>query len=239
MPVRVAVFGSSRSTTPDSFKKSAFELGNWLALKGYVCVNGGGGQGVMGAANEGTRARGGRIIGIIHQQFCVDNDEDRQIPDMIVARGSDLNERKQLLMDNSDCFVVLPGGTGTFDELWDIVSHRSLGMKNLKHKPILVVNLDGFYDGFILQLRRAFDDKLLYNQVADYMTVFKTVAEAQSWIESHEKELLSTAVVRDADSRVTSRPSSNGGQPTPLVAVAVASFLVGAVATMLVLRLRR
>ena len=138
--LRVCVFGSSSPKTPKKYRDEAYILGQLLAERGHVCVNGGGGQGVMGATNDGCRAGGGQIVGIIHEKFCVDNDEDRKISNMIRAGGDNLDERKQLLMDHSDCFLVLPGGTGTFDELWDVVSHRSLGMKGLKGKPVVLVN---------------------------------------------------------------------------------------------------
>lgn len=141
--LRVCVFGSSSPKTPQLYKDEAFRLGQLLAERGHVCVNGGGGQGVMGSTNDGCRAAGGAIMGIIHEMFCVDNDEDRKIPNMIKAAGPDLNERKQLLMDHSDCFIVMPGGTGTFDEVWDVVSHRSLGMKGLQGKPLVLVNMRG------------------------------------------------------------------------------------------------
>jgi len=229
-PVRVAVFGSSRSTTPDAYKKVAFKLGLWLAEQQHVCVNGGGGQGVMGAANEGVRSGKGKIVGVIHEKFQVDNDEDRKIADMIVARGPDLNERKQLLMDHSDLFVVFPGGTGTFDELWDMVSHRSLGMKNLEHKPIVLFNLDGFYDGSITQLRRAFADQILYNPIESYFIVASTLEQVQAVIQEHAVKMSSAAPVpgRDADSRVTTRdPTSAARQESGVVSLLVA-FAAGA-----------
>ena len=250
--MRVAVFGSSRPTTPELYKSAAFELGLWLAQKGHVCVNGGGGQGVMGAANRGVRSGNGTIVGVIHEMFQVDNDEDKQIPNMIVARGPDLNERKQMLMDNSDYFVVMPGGTGTFDELWDMVSHRSLGMKGLANKPIVLVNLDGFFDGSIEQLRRAYRDQILYNPIETYFTIATTLAEVQRCVEEHAAKLKAAAASggsaaggqsRDADSRLTTRPSSGtsgaGAVDSRLAAVAVGAFLAGALLTATVLQRKR
>jgi len=82
----------------------------------------------MGALNKGARANGGEIIGIIHKQFCVDSDEDKLITNMIKVDGNNLNDRKDLLLDNSDCIIILPGGCGTFDEFWDCISSKSLGI---------------------------------------------------------------------------------------------------------------
>ena len=225
------MFGSSRNTTPRPYLEEAYNLGARLANAGMTCVNGGGGQGVMGAANDGVRSANGKIIGVIHEMFCVDNDEDGKIVNMIMARGDDLNERKQLLMDNADCFVIMPGGTGTFDELWDIVSHRSLGMKGLKGKEIIVVNLDGFYDGSITQLKRAFNDKILYNPIESYFTVVANGDEAFEIIlaqrASFEKSNSSRASSQ-VDSRISSRASNSVASSPASSALLVGSFCFAA-----------
>jgi uncharacterized protein (TIGR00730 family) len=231
--MRVAVFGSSRNTTPKPYLDEAFKLGARLAKEGMVCTNGGGGQGVMGAANDGVRSANGKIIGVIHEMFCVDNDEDRKIANMIKATGNDLNERKQLLMDNADCFVIMPGGTGTFDELWDIVSHRSLGMKGLKGKEIIIVNLDGFYDGSIMQLKRAFNDKILYNPIESYFTVVANGDEAFEIIQRQrallEKSNSRSSSSSQVDSRITSRASNSivGSSAPSAVLVGSLCFAAG------------
>ena len=149
MTISVCVFASSRESNP-RFTKAALELGNLLAEKGLLCVNGAGQFGCMGALNKACHANGGKIRGIIHKKFVVDFGESALIKDLIVSDGDDLVERKQLLMDNGDCIIVLPGGIGTFDEFWDAVGARSLGMKGMGQKPICLVNVDGFYDGFIM-----------------------------------------------------------------------------------------
>ena len=123
-----------------------------LAERDMVAVNGGGKCGVMGGVNRGARSKNGKIVGVIHEKFCVDWDEDKLITDMIKVKGNsphifviisrsltsfyegdDLGERKQLLLDNADCLIVLPGGVGTFDEFWDSVCGKSLSMKGIYH----------------------------------------------------------------------------------------------------------
>lgn len=84
-------------------------LGALIAANGFILVNGGGGQGVMGAMNEGCRAKGGHVRGVIHEMFCVDIVHDSKISDMIICKGNDLKERKQMLLDNGDCLIVMPG----------------------------------------------------------------------------------------------------------------------------------
>ena len=84
-------------------------------------MNGAGGFGVMGALNEGCRSKQGKIIGVIHEMFLVDSGEDKMIQDLIISRGKDLSERKQLLISNANCLICMPGGVGTFDELWHCI----------------------------------------------------------------------------------------------------------------------
>jgi hypothetical protein len=107
---------------------------------------------------------------------------------MIVSKGEDLGERKQLLLDNSDCILVMPGGAGTFDEFWESVCAKSLNMKGLTHKPISIVNIDGYYDGFIMQLDRAYSENLLYLHPSEYFHVGKTTEESLNWCLSHFNE---------------------------------------------------
>ena len=115
------MFGSSSAKTSPFFLASARKLGTLLAERGHVCINGGGRYGVMGALNEGVRAGGGQVIGVIHEMWTVDGDEDTLIHNMVTVAGDDLEERKRQLLDFGACVITLPGGVGTFDELWDCV----------------------------------------------------------------------------------------------------------------------
>lgn len=190
--MRVCVFGSSSSATLPIYLEAAHALGEEIAKRHYVCVNGGGANGVMGSLNEGCTKAGGHIIGVIHEMFVVDKQEDSRIKHLIVCKGSDLKERKQQLLDNADCLIVMPGGVGTFDELWDAVCTKSLGLGGLTHKPISVVNVNGFYDGSILQLQRAAQDCLLHRSVDTYFQVHSSPAEALNWCAEQVQSLSGT-----------------------------------------------
>jgi len=156
-------------------------LGCLLAKNGFVCVNGGGGSGCMGALNSGCREYNGEIFGVIHESFVIDGSADPFITNLIIAKGSDLYQRKFLLLSNSDCVIILPGGVGTYDEIWDSVCQRSLKMNNMHEKPICMLNYDGFYDGLIHQMQRASSDGLLYGNIEDYFHVENTAEAALEW----------------------------------------------------------
>eukprot|EP00960_Hanusia_phi_P039650 753969-Hanusia_phi.AAC.1 len=130
-----------------------------LAERGHICVNGGGKTGCMGALNDGCIHAGGTTIGVIHEMFVVDGEEHTGLTQMIIARGECLAERKKLLVEGADCVIALPGGVGTWDELWEVVAEVSLGFKNI---PIVVINTNGFYDSFKAMMAKATEDKLIY-----------------------------------------------------------------------------
>ena len=181
--MNVCVFGSSSKSTETSYVIAAYRLGELIAERGHTCVNGAGRYGVMGGVNNGCSSKGGKIVGVIHSIFCVDTSEHPTIKDLLVVGGIDLYQRKLELFNNSDCVIVLPGGVGTFDELWDGISSRSLAMKGMSTKPICIVNLNGYYDGSIMQMHRAKKDGILYEDIDEYFHVEDNVEDALRWCE--------------------------------------------------------
>ena len=201
--MRICVFGSSSRRTPEAYLKVAEELGSLIASKGYLCVNGGGAFGCMGALNKGAHAKDGRVLGVIHDMFVVE-EEDMNIKNMLVSKGDTLSERKQLLVNNCDCIIVLPGGVGTLDELWESTCNRSLKLGGMDNIPICILNLDKYFDGSLAQLDRAYKDSLLYNTPDQYFHVETTAEGALGWCEN------AVAAVREA------RPGSPvGGNSIP------------------------
>lgn len=181
---RVCVFASSSQQTPPAFLAAADRLGTLLAQGGHVCVNGGGRLGGMGALNAAVAAGGGEIVGVIHRRFVVDGAEfavegrGGAASRMLTFDGPDLAERKRGLREACDAIITLPGGPGTWDELFELVALRQLGMSAL---PICLVNIDGFYDGFVAQLARAQADGVSKVSAHKLLPVFETVEEALAW----------------------------------------------------------
>ena len=159
-PLSVCVYGSSSRHTPEAYKAAARTLGAALAKRGHLCINGAGAQGVMGALNASCKAAGGRVRGVCHKMF-VDGPITALFDglELIQTEGDGLTERKQALAEGADCFIALPGGPGTWDELWEVACARQLGVG--RSGPICLVNTDGYYDGFVTQLERAHADRLL------------------------------------------------------------------------------
>jgi uncharacterized protein (TIGR00730 family) len=153
-----------------------------------VCVNGGGKFGCMGSLNDGCNEAGGKVVGVIHEMFLLDGAEhfDPGAPNaknttLLVATGDDLQERKRLLVEGCDGIIVLPGGTGTWDELWEMACQKNLGLFD---KAIVCVNVDGFYDDFRRMLERAERDTLMRLKASEVLHFAATAEDALAFLEA-------------------------------------------------------
>ncbi|MBH0114302.1 TIGR00730 family Rossman fold protein [Novosphingobium sp. YJ-S2-02] len=146
---RLAVYCGSATPADPRYIELAREVGSTLAQQGIGVVYGGGRLGLMGALASSALAAGGEVIGVIPEALTGARGQGGEVANHdctelhIVA---DMHERKAAFTRLSDGFVVLPGGVGTMDELWEAVSWAQLGYHE---KPIGVLNAFGFYDGLL------------------------------------------------------------------------------------------
>jgi uncharacterized protein (TIGR00730 family) len=124
------------------------ELGVALAARGDTLVSGGGRTGMMGSLAAGARSGGARTIGVVAEALAFLEMADGDSDDLI--NTVDLGERKNVMIDKADAFVILPGGLGTLDELFEVWTTASLGLHD---KPVVLVNTAGFYTGLVEWLR--------------------------------------------------------------------------------------
>eukprot|EP00501_MAST-03F_sp_TOSAG23-6_P002484 GSMAST32.ASY1.ANO1.2595.1 assembled CDS len=183
--LRVCVYGSSSQKTNETFLKAAHLLGVTLAKRGHICVNGAGIYGCMGAVNDGATEAGGEVIGVVHEMWASDDFSFSGVQKKLhIVGGSTLAERKKGLSDNADCFIALPGGTGTWDEIWEVVSERALQMNP---RPCALLNVDGYYDGFVQQMETAYSSGILYMPPNEILGVFSTVDDIVNYIETESR----------------------------------------------------
>ncbi len=128
----------------------ARETGRLLATAGWTVVYGGARNGLMGALADSALEAGGRVVGVIPQALVAWEAAHRGLTELHVVET--LQERKVLMADLSDGFLTLPGGFGTLDELFEILTWAIL---KLHDKPCVIVNTDGFYDELIAFVKRA------------------------------------------------------------------------------------
>ena len=138
--------GSSPGRVP-AYMEQASQLGSELAANGIELVYGGGGAGLMGAVARGALAAGGRVTGII-PEFLIQQERMLDgVNELVVTQN--MHERKMSMFERSDAFVALPGGIGTLEELVEISTWLQLGQHA---KPIVMVNVDGFWDPLLTLL---------------------------------------------------------------------------------------
>jgi uncharacterized protein (TIGR00730 family) len=153
---RVCVFCGSRVGGPTIYTESARRLGELLAGRGLVLVYGGGHVGLMGVLADAALQAGGEVIGVISRALV-----DAELAHTNLTRlhvVDTMHQRKALMADLADGFIALPGGFGTADELFEILTWSQLG---LHQKPVGLVNVAGFFDPLLAWLDRAVQDGFL------------------------------------------------------------------------------
>ena len=149
----ICVYCGASSDTRERHRQAATELGTLLAAEGISLVFGGGRVGLMGLAANAALEGGGRVVGVIPEFLVAWEVGHAECTELHTTKT--MHERKQLMAELSDAFVILPGGLGTLDEMFEIVTWRQL---RLHEKPIIVANIDGYWDPL---------EKLLQNMMAE------------------------------------------------------------------------
>ena len=149
---RICVFCGSYSGAREVYGEQARALGREMAERGIGLVYGGGGIGMMGAVADAVIEAGGEVIGVIPYALAAKERARRDI-DMRVVNT--MHERKAMMAELSDAFIALPGGFGTFEELFETITWAQLG---IHAKPIGLLNAVGYFDDLLRFLDRSFDD---------------------------------------------------------------------------------
>lgn len=157
-PSSVTIFCGSKSGTNESYALQAIELGEGLAKNGIQLVYGGGGKGIMGAVADACLSEGGRVIGIIPKLLLEWEAQHEGLTELIVTE--DMHSRKLLLYDKCDAAIILPGGMGTLDELFEMLTWNNLRIHN---KKVYVLNVQGYYNHLIGLLDHMEQEGFLYD----------------------------------------------------------------------------
>ncbi len=166
----ICVFASGSLHLDEIYVKEAEKLGGLMAQNGMSMIFGGGGDGLMGAVARGAAAAGGCIIGIIPEILNIEGIVFESCTELFVTK--DLRERKAMMDQKADAFIALPGGFGTLEELLEIITLRHLGCH---HKPIAVVNTNGFYNN----LQQQFEESVRQGFAAvEACSVFKICTDS-------------------------------------------------------------
>lgn len=137
----ICIFGASSDDIDGKYAKAVEKLGEKLALRGHTLMYGGGASGLMAASARGFKAGNGRITGVAPRFFDHDGILCGDCDEFIYTES--MRDRKKYMEDNSDAFIVSPGGIGTYEEFFEVLTLKSL---NCHSKPIALFNVDGFFD---------------------------------------------------------------------------------------------
>ena len=171
--MKIAVYcASSTKIHPDYFE-AARQLGSELARRDLELVNGAGRMGLMAATSDACLAEGGRVTGVI-PKFMVEQGWHHTGLTHLVETP-DMHQRKQTIANISDGCIALPGGCGTLEELMEVITWKQLG---LYLKPIVILNIRGYYDPLLQQLQRGIDEHFMGERHAAIWRVAETPAEA-------------------------------------------------------------
>jgi uncharacterized protein (TIGR00730 family) len=153
---RICVFcGSSHGANP-AYAEAAKNLGGELARRGIALVYGGGNVGLMGVVADGVLAAGGQVIGVIPEALMAKELGHKGIQDLRVVKT--MHERKAMMAELSDGFIAMPGGIGTFEEFFEIVTWAQLGFHA---KPCALLNVNGFYDPLLRLVDHAIEERFV------------------------------------------------------------------------------
>lgn len=152
LPASVCVYCGSSNRAPAAHLDLARDCGRLLAEAGIALIYGGGRIGLMGRAADGALAAGGQVIGIIPRFLTQREVGNLEVTELVVTET--MHERKRIMAERAEAFVVLPGGLGTLDETFEILTWAQIGLHD---KPVVLLNPDGFWDPLLAMLRRMVD----------------------------------------------------------------------------------
>lgn len=182
---RFCVYCSSRSQVAPVYQEATVELGREIGHRGGTLVYGGCSVGLMGKLADATRDAGGRVVGIVPQSMHERGIADGKADELIITPG--MRERKAAMEEHADAFLVLPGGFGTLEEFFEIVTLKQL---HYHTKPVVLLNVDGFYDPLMdlfEHIYRADFAKPVYRQLYH---IAPGVAEAFEYLDTYVPPML-------------------------------------------------
>lgn len=192
--MKICVYGAASSTIDKEYIKKVEQMGGEMVARGHSLVFGGGGNGLMGAAARGVRAAGGHILGVIPKFF--DDEKVEAVFEFCdeLIEPDTMRERKQIMEDNADAFIIVPGGIGTFEEFFEILTLKQLCRHN---KPIAIYNLKNYYNEIMLVLKAAIEKNFLREDCNDLFFVSEDLEEVFAYVEAPQTPIKNVKELKD------------------------------------------
>lgn len=181
--MNICLYGASSNNIDPSFFKPVEALGAEMAGRGHRMIFGGGAMGLMGAAARGMSSQNGEIIGIAPTFFDKPGILYDKCTDFIFTQT--MRERKELMEKSSDAFLVVPGGIGTFEEFFEILTLKQLNQLN---KPIAIFNVNGYYDALLHLLDSTIEKGFMKESCRSIYAAFDGITAISDMLDAIEKE---------------------------------------------------
>ncbi len=165
----ICVYCGSRFGADPAYRSDAEALGTWIAQNGHQLVYGAGDVGLMGAVANATQAAGGDTFGVIPVHLLDREVGKRDLSRFVVTET--MHERKKVMFMNSDAIVVLPGGAGSLDEFFEVLTWRQLG---LHEKPIFLLNTNGYWASLDALVKHVVENKFADESLLSFYEVVAT-----------------------------------------------------------------
>ncbi len=178
--MRICLYGAASFSIDNEYIEKVEELGFEMTRRGHSLVFGGGANGLMGAAARGVKKGNGYILGVIPSFF-----DDEKIEGVYeecdkLIETTTMRERKQIMEDNADAFIVTPGGVGTFEEFFEILTSKQLCRHN---KPIVLYNIRDYYSELAVMMEAAVAKKFIRRDCLNLYKVTDNLEELFSYLE--------------------------------------------------------
>jgi hypothetical protein len=168
----LCVYCGSRSGASAEFTQAALAVGQWIGQHHGQLVYGGGNTGLMGTVASATLAAGGTVVGVMPQALVDKECANTACTELHVV--DNMHQRKAMMAERADAFLALPGGIGTFEELFEVWTWRQLGYHD---KPVGLLNVAGYYDGLMQFMQHTVAQQLVGTWQMDLLTVGTQPAE--------------------------------------------------------------
>lgn len=177
----LAVFCSSSNDIDQRYFIEAQKLGKTMALKGHNLVYGGSDIGLMGAVSRSVKKHGGKTIGISPESLNL-NDVVSEIDDELIITES-MSERKSMMASHADAFIGLPGGFGTFEEMFEVMTLKQLGEHE---KPIIFLNIMGYFDRLLEMFEHIYEQGFAKKEYRQLYHVSESVESAFQYLQNYQ-----------------------------------------------------
>lgn len=187
----ICVYGAASDNIHPGYMEVVEELGRRIVQRGHSVVYGAGATGLMGAVARGVYGQGGEIIGVAPTFFNVDGVLFENCTEMI--RTETMRERKQIMEDKADAFIMVPGGVGTFDEFFEILTLKQLKRHD---KAMTIFNVHGYYDALADMIDHAVREGFVAEKNRELFEVFESIDDMLDYLEHYQGSKFTIEEVR-------------------------------------------